>query len=101
MTRLTLELACDEMEDLSETCQPTNFDFLMLEVPLDDKQKSWIDHWPSGDLCCTQEMVDNGRYAGACIVLYCIAFAYLHSLFALPHLNSLWCLDATSPRSTA
>ena len=21
---------------------------------------SWIDHWPSGDLCCTQEMTDSG-----------------------------------------
>ena len=61
MTRLTLELACDEMEDPSATCLAANFDVLMLEVPAEDKQKSWIDHWPSGDLCCTKEMVDNGR----------------------------------------
>jgi hypothetical protein len=84
LTHVSLELACEERKDPSTDCTATNFDVLMLEAPTEDAKRSWIEHWPDGNLCCTQEMADSGKcpmpQVNSLIVPTTIANAFKRSL---------------------
>lgn len=68
LTHVSVELACDANPDPTAACSASSFDILVFEAP---STKSWIDHWPSMNLCCTQEMADTGR-----LILKSFSFIY-------------------------
>lgn len=44
-------------ERISNTCDDTIFNLLMIQEPSD---KYWMDYWPKHEFCCSKEMVEAG-----------------------------------------